>query len=245
MGSATFRRDRLAAIAAAEVEHPWFVARRRMVAGLVERHRPPGTGVVVDVGCGTGATLEAVGRTGDDRIGIDLLASQAHAAGTGMVRADARRLPLAAGSAVVALACDVLEHVDEDRVVAAEVRRILVDGGVGVVTVPARPGLWSRRDDDAGHVRRYRRSTLRATLEGAGLDIVQLSGFAVTTLPGVAVSRTLARWWPGARDAEERVGGAAASVVGSLLRAEATAVVGGRELPTGSSLVAVVRRPWS
>lgn len=247
--ASTFRSDRLAAIAAAEEHHPWFVARRHLVGGLVARHRGDAVeggapGCVVDVGCGTGRTLAAVARTRDRAIGIDLLAGQSHrVAGTGdLVEADACALPLDDDVADVVLALDVLEHVQRDATAAAELARVVSPRGVVVVTVPAHPWLWSHRDEDAGHERRYTRAAAVGLLSGAGLRIQQVSWFAGSTLPALALLRLLGQRSPRLRDLEERP---AAGPVGRLLRrvllAEARSVVRGTGPPVGSSIVVVAR----
>lgn len=241
----SFRPDRLDAIADAELTHPWFVARREMVIRLVARQRGPGPGRVVDVGCGTGRTLAGVSGPHDHAVGIDLLAGQAHAgpaAGAALI-ADVRALPLSEGRADVVLCLDVLEHVDRDDLVASELARVVRPGGIVVVTVPAHGWLWSFRDEDAGHVRRYSRSTLLQVLRDAGLQVDQLSWFAGTTLPVLALLRLVGRRWQRARDLEERpAAGLVGRVLGAALRAEARRVAAGRWTPVGSSLVALARR---
>src|SRR5215211_3982401 len=54
-----------------ELEHWWFVARRRIVRSLVEQVVPPSReSVIVDVGCGTGGNLADL--AGDYQcVGID------------------------------------------------------------------------------------------------------------------------------------------------------------------------------
>lgn len=244
MSDPSFRPDRLASIAAAEDVHPWFVARRELVAGLVARERPTGPARIVDVGCGTGRTLTAVTRRGDEGIGLDLLAGQSHAVGGrgDLVAADVRDLPLATGAADVVLALDVLEHVEEDALAAREIARVLTPGGVAIITVPAHQWLWSHRDDDAGHVRRYARRGLVELLDGAGLEPLQVSWFAGTTLLPLAALRLVARSSSRARDAEEAPGdGVLGRGLRAALRAEAHAIVAGGGPPMGSSLVVVAR----
>ena len=45
-----------------EREHAWFNAKRSMVVDWIGEHRPPAR--ILDVGCGTGANLEALSRLG-------------------------------------------------------------------------------------------------------------------------------------------------------------------------------------
>lgn len=79
------------------------------------------------------------------------------------------------------VASEVLEHVEDDRRVLAELARVLRPGGVLAVTVPRwLPELvnWALDDDyhapavPGGHVRIYRESVLRERLKGSGLRVV-------------------------------------------------------------------------
>ncbi|MDP9442705.1 MAG: class I SAM-dependent methyltransferase [Actinomycetota bacterium] len=79
------------------------------------------------------------------------------------------------------VASEVLEHVEDDRRVLAELARVLRPGGVLAVTVPRwLPELlnWVLDDDyhapavPGGHVRIYRESVLRERLKGSGLQVV-------------------------------------------------------------------------
>ena len=90
---------------------------------------------------------------------------------------DARRLPFSAGAFDRIIAAEVLEHILEDRVVLAELARVLRPGGTMAVTVPRWwPELlmWAISDDyhnvPGGHIRIYRRSALLARLGAAGLE---------------------------------------------------------------------------
>ena len=53
------------------------------------------------------------------------------------------------------VAFDVLEHIEEDDQVVAEIARVVRPGGLVLIAVPADPRLWSEHDSDVGHVRRY------------------------------------------------------------------------------------------
>ena len=61
-------------------------------------------------------------------------------------------------------AFDVLEHIDEDYLVAAEIARVLRPGGTALIAVPCDMALWSAHDEPVGHVRRYSRVGLTEVL---------------------------------------------------------------------------------
>lgn len=89
---------------------------------------------------------------------------------------DARRLPFADGAFDRVIAAEVLEHIAEDRLVIAELVRVLRPGGTIAVTVPRWwPELvtWAISDDyhnkPGGHIRIYRASVLVERFETAGM----------------------------------------------------------------------------
>jgi SAM-dependent methyltransferase len=111
--------------------------------------------------------------------------------GIDVVRGDAHRLPFADGCFDVVLACDVLEHLADDRRAIRELRRVLRPEGTLVATVPADPMLWSPHDVALSHHRRYTRATLRQALEDGGLAPMSLDAWMVLLRPLVRLRRTL------------------------------------------------------
>ncbi len=102
---------------------------------------------------------------------------------------DARRLPVASGSLDLLTAFDVLEHIDEDYLVAAEMARVLRPGGTALIAVPCDMALWSSHDESVGHVRRYSRDSLAELMHKADLAIEQLWSWNVLLRPVVAWHR--------------------------------------------------------
>ena len=103
-----------------EQRHWWFRGRRAIVMPLIERVSPRNQCTIVDVGCGTGGTVEALSKR-YRCIGVDsseLAISTAHdlypAAQfrCGVVPRDIQDLQDDAG---VYLLMDVLEHIEEDK----------------------------------------------------------------------------------------------------------------------------------
>ncbi len=241
-----FRLERLARIAEMERWHFWFVGRRSLVLRLIRRYVPVDDRIV-DLGCGSGLLVEHLRRHGYEAIGFDRLAgSLQNRAGrshtqTALAKADVLRVPLADGAADAVVILDVLEHVD-DLGALAEARRILSPGGVMVVSVPAMPWLWSYRDEDAGHRRRYARRQFQSVLTRAGVRLERLQGYQCLAFPLVAATRLLGRRGPRLRNAEERRWPVLNEVLGWVNRAEAS--LGSLVAwPWGTSWVAVCREP--
>jgi SAM-dependent methyltransferase len=154
--------------------------------------------------------------------------------------ADVTALPFEPGSFDGAVLLDVLEHVD-DRRALAEVARVLRPGGFVAVSVPACPRLWSRRDELAGHLRRYTRERLVSRLAEAGLAVEKLTYYQLVLFPLFALTRVLARMWPAWVEREERIPSRLDRVLAALNRAEAR-LAAWVSLPYGSSLVAIAVR---
>jgi glycosyltransferase involved in cell wall biosynthesis len=66
---------------------------------------------------------------------------------------------------------NVLEHIEDDRRVLAELFATLEPGGCLVVLVPAHAALYCEMDRNLGHYRRYTREELAAKFEEAGFVV--------------------------------------------------------------------------
>jgi SAM-dependent methyltransferase len=173
----------------------WFVGRRAVVRRLLEGRVAPGS-TILDVGCGTGATMKTL-----EEIGSPLGADSAHRAlvfcrqrGVGpLLRSDAQSLALACESVDAVVALDLFEHLAHDVEAMRECWRVCRPGGVLVLTVPAYRLLWSEHDEALHHLRRYRLREVREKLTAAGFQDAHLSYAIVAALLPVAAFRTLQR----------------------------------------------------
>ncbi|MEU7591125.1 class I SAM-dependent methyltransferase [Micromonospora sp. NPDC049230] len=104
-------------------------------AGLVGRLLGPAdpTGAMcVDVGCGTGLHFDAVETQGYTILGVDVSADQLRIAATRsprLIRADARRLPLATASVPTVVLTYTHTDIDDFPAAISEATRILRPGG--------------------------------------------------------------------------------------------------------------------
>jgi trans-aconitate methyltransferase len=225
-------------------EHWWFRGRQAVVLAVLGRVLGPGRHRLLDLGCGSGNVLEALGRFGD-AVGMDADASLVAAARAAGLDVRQGRLPddrvVPAGWPDVVLLLDVLEHLDDDVAALRTAHALLAPGGTLVVTVPAYRWLWSGHDVALGHRRRYRAAGLREALERAGFTPSYVSYFNTLLLPAVVLVRTwkILRGRPGHDLARPTaaVNGALARVFG--LEA---AIVPRWPMPCGASLLAVARR---
>lgn len=226
----------------------WFVGRRLLALGLLDRYAAanPPRRRLLDLGCGTGVVLGELARRGDP-IGLDC---SDHALGfcrerglTGLLRGDGTRLPLAASSVDAIVALDVFEHIADHEGAFREARRVLRPGGVLVLSVPAFRFLWGPHDVALMHHRRYTRNEMGAVLRSAGFEIEKLSHSVFLLFPVVVVVRFFERLRRGpARANLVPVPGWANRLLVGLQRFEAW-LIDKTELPWGSSVVAVARKP--
>ena len=86
-------------------------------------------------------------------------------------------LAFASNSFDLIVAGDFLQSVSDDRTALRELLRVLKDGGLLCLTVPAYAFLWSEQDERRGHFRRYRTSELRRKLTTCGFQVQRASYF--------------------------------------------------------------------
>jgi SAM-dependent methyltransferase len=153
--------------------------RRRVVLAHLA-HLSPTPLRVLDVGCGTGdfavacrARFPAADILGLDQSETGLAVARASIpGGTFLVRdllADEPPDPRFRGWATAAVCSEVLEHVDEPRLLLANLRPWLAPGAHLIVTVPGGP--LSAYDRHLGHRRHFTRDALRALLADAGFAV--------------------------------------------------------------------------
>jgi len=182
--------DAIHCLADVEDHHWWFRERRKLLARELRRLRPPGR--ALDLGAAGGGNTRVLIEHGWDTLAGDFSEAAVQIAldrGVNAIHLDARALPLASGQFDLVTAFEILEHIDEDQLAAAEIRRVLRPGGTALITVPCDMRLWSAHDVAVGHVRRYTRQTIATLIEGAGLVIDRLWSWNVLLRPAVAIRR--------------------------------------------------------
>lgn len=155
----------------------WLVL--RSLAELLQReardHIPTGT-VLVDLGCGDMPYADMLRKMGIDYRGADI------GDGASLKIDDHGRVPLPDRSAGAVLSVQVLEHVRDLDAYCAEIRRLLTDDGVLLLSTH---GTWLYHPHPEDH-RRWTRTGLIADLSDRGLAVEEVHAIvgplATTTL---------------------------------------------------------------
>jgi SAM-dependent methyltransferase len=160
-------------------KHWWPLARNRIVRSVVLDGAPAG-GAILDVGCGRGFVVESLRDAGLDCAGVEAADVEPIAGAAPFVRSrmHAEKLPEVERRRYdTILLLDVIEHLPD----TVAFLRGLVDAFPAlsrvIVTVPARPELWSNYDEYFGHFRRYSRPMLIDLAKELGWEARRLSYF--------------------------------------------------------------------
>ena len=160
----------------------WEVGRRALVKNLMRKYGANGVSRngarprILEIGCGAGGMIEDLNHFGTP-YGLDVAEAALpywrerglDSVGLGDIRA----LPYRDEQFDVVIAIDVLEHVDDDVSALAEMRRVCRTGGRLILTVPAFQLLWSRRDIQCHHKRRYRLEEMTHKLSHGGFRVIK------------------------------------------------------------------------
>lgn len=75
------------------------------------------------------------------------------------------------------VACEVLEHIQNDVETLKEWKKYLRDTGKMIISVPAHKKRWGECDAYAGHIRRYERRELQKKFHMAGMKVEQIYSY--------------------------------------------------------------------
>lgn len=242
-----FSPSAFADLAAHEANNWWFRSRNAVILWALKRHCY-GFKRFLEVGCGTGFVLEAVRSQHKD---AELYGSEYFEEGLVYARnrvpsADFRRLDATTMSDKecfdVIGAFDVLEHIDEDDKVIANLTRAMIPGGVLVITVPQHRWLWSALDEYACHVRRYTRVELVSKVSRAGVEVEYVSSFVSLLLPLMWLSRLRVKRAAVDPMSEFKIPRWLNAGLEAVMRFEMLLLHIGLRFPVGGSLLLVARK---
>lgn len=136
---------------------------------------PPGK--LIDLGCGSGRIVITAAKHGWKATGVDTntlavkngityAKDEGVADRTTFLRCDISALPKKImGTFDVCTMQEVIEHVEDYQKLLDTAYRLLVPGGILILTTPHDPRLWTVFDDYAEHVRRFSRKQVKEGLK--------------------------------------------------------------------------------
>ncbi|MFM7028172.1 MAG: class I SAM-dependent methyltransferase [Chakrabartia sp.] len=237
-------RDVYDRMALHDATHWWYVARRRILAGLIAKRIRPASGArILEVGCGTGHNFDMLGQFGTvDAIEIDdgARALAETRLGRPILVAPLPELTGIADASYDMIALlDVLEHIEDDEASLASLRRKLKPGGKILLTVPANPWMWSAHDRAHHHHRRYTKAGLAKVARKAGLTIEMLSPFNSLLFPVAAAARLVGKL-VGKTTSDDQMPVAPVNAMLTRIFGLERHLLGRVPLPAGVSLVAIL-----
>jgi len=156
----------------------WYIARRKLFREAVAQAlRGKREARVLDLGCTAELRLADSPhiRALHTHSSLAVLAfQQMHGLGD-LICTSPEELGFASNSFDAMVAGDVLQTVSDDLLALREMRRVLKDGAMLCLTVPAYPSLWGEKDEARGHRRRYTATELRRKLNNAGFEVTRVS----------------------------------------------------------------------
>jgi len=238
----------------AEQRHFWFRGFRRFVVPLIEeatagRSNPR----LLDAGCGTGGNLPILQQYGTP-FGIELSwrgIRFGHDRGMPrLINGSVTHLPFADASIDVVLSFDVLYCLEApaEQHALQEMFRVLMPGGFVVINVAALDMLKGDHSALGGEVRRYTKPELRGKLERTGFQVKRLTYTNASLFPITATVRALQRLRGQKADADNKGDfylppAPINRLFSGALALEAQIIKAGIDMPVGSSLLCLAKKP--
>jgi SAM-dependent methyltransferase len=245
-----FKAESFSNLAKLEARNFWFRSRNRLLIWAVQQYFPKAENLL-EIGCGTGFVLSGIREAfpklilcGGEIYSEGLAFAAERLPGVALFQMDSRRIPFREEFDVIG-AFDVLEHIQEDEEVLAQMYQATRKGGGILMTVPHHAFLWSPVDDFAHHVRRYKTRELREKVERAGFSVLRLTSFVSLLLPLVALYRFKKRLSSDDGDPKpdyNKISSLTNSTLERILDGERTLIRTGVSFPAGASLLLVARR---
>lgn len=249
-GGGGFKSDYFSDLASLEDANFWFRSRNQLILWALEEYCQDFKSFL-EIGCGTGYVLSGVSKTfpystlhGSEIFIAGLGYAAARLPSVNLMQMDARDIPFQEEFDVIG-AFDVIEHIEEDECVLAQVHAALKPHGFMLLTVPQHAWLWSHVDEHACHVRRYSISDLSHKIKIAGFQIIRSTSFVTTLLPAMIISRLLQKRTSERQfdeTAELKITPWLNSFFFNLLSAELILIKKGLSFPVGGSRLVVARK---
>ena len=177
----------------------WVRSRNRLFKKIVFDHMARGRKTrFLEIGCATGDFIRHIAEnenleiTGSEIYLKGLLYARRNLPDADFIQFDVTRGGIDEKFDMI-VAFDVIEHIENDVTAIKNIKSMLNDEGVLILTVPQHMFLWSNLDEIVKHKRRYSRRELVDKLENNGFSLTRVTSFVFALFPLMLVSRLLDR----------------------------------------------------
>jgi len=249
-----FDEESFARLYAVEENNFWFRSRNSLIAWAIGKYFPNARNLM-EVGCGTGYVLHGIHEVhqGLSLTGTEIFSKGLEFArkrlpeGTALLQMDGRSIPFREEFDLIG-AFDVIEHIDEDEEVLAQMYLALKPGGGLLLSVPQHPFLWSEDDEYACHKRRYTRNELQDKARRAGFELVRSTSFVTLLFPFMVASRMFRRARPQGKSYKTgdglKLSGGLNRLFSWIMSLERWGLQAGINSPFGGSRMLIARKPF-
>ncbi len=180
-----------------ESSYWWYIGRIHIVRAQLRKIQAELSSKklrILNIGSGTGGTIPLLQEFGEvfnvdvSEQALKMLTDQGI---NNLYKIEGIELPFEDSYFDIAVAMDVLEHIDKDAKALVEWSRVIKPSGRLIITVPAYQWLWSKHDESLHHFRRYTASGIHRLCNQANFKIRKRSYMIMFTFPLVAGYRLL------------------------------------------------------
>lgn len=186
----------------AEKNHWLMRVRRLIVLDLLKKHnrRNKNETRILDFGCGSGYFVGQLAKMGYQSFGLDnsveAIEFGRNQGTKNLAVVDGNRINSPDNYFDCILLLDVLEHLENESPIIKEIERVLLPGGIAIITVPAFKFLWGVQDEISRHYRRYRMPQLLNVVQRSGsFNITFKSYFNTFLFFPIAAIRLFSKWF--------------------------------------------------
>ena len=232
----------------------WFEHRNNVISDAVRKHSCDTQNSkldFIDIGGGNGFVSERLEADGHNVVLLEpgpegALNARTQRGLSHVICATLQDAKIKPRSFDAAGAFDVIEHIEDDDDFVSNIASIIKPKGIFVATLPAHQWLWSQKDIDAGHFRRYNESSF-LSLVAPFFEPMQISYFfgplviPILILKAIPYRFGLTRQRTTEEESVEHgtAGGPITYAIRQLLSCELDKLMSGNRIQVGSSLLFV------
>lgn len=230
-----------------ETQHWWFVARRKIIASVIDGLSLESNSKIMDAGCGNGDNLEFLSKYGE------LVAIERE--DNALARAKSRQIGKVVKGELpdnfpsdinkendLIVLLDVLEHIDDDGKSLFGLSNWANQNGRLLITVPAYQFLWTSHDEQHHHKRRYTVKGLRKVVENNGWKVKYISYFNSFLFPLALIDRIKQKIFPSSKDNGLKMPHKYINIMFEKIFSLESKIVGKFSFPFGLSIIVVATK---